>query len=362
MYEVDGFLEETYRDSRPRFRFGAETDWATWRKDLSHRLADRMGINPEDWSARAPAAEPRLLERTSCDGYVRERVEWTTFDGMVMPVYVLIPEKPAAGRHAVVALHGHGYGSREIVGLEPDGTERSGDPGLHKDFAVALARQGFVVAAPELLGFGDRRLAEDKLGDPARSSCFRLAAHLMMLGRSLAGIRIAETMQTIGYLLSRPETYGGRMGCMGISGGGLVAAFTAAMDERIGATVVSGYANTFEDSILDRAHCLDNYVPGLLLEAELPELIGLIAPRALLMESGDQDLVFPRGGAERAYEKLGQIYAASGVADKLEADFFDGGHEIGGERAYDWLKSTLTEEGAAESEALYEEHEEASRF
>lgn len=362
MYEVDGFLAGTYRNHRPRFRFGAETNWSAWRTGLAERLADRMCINPEDWSVRAPAAEPRLLERIPCEGYVRERVEWTTFDGMAMPVYVLIPEKPAEGRAAVVALHGHGYGSREIVGLEPDGTERSGAPGLHKDFAVALARQGFVVAAPELLGFGDRRMAEDKLGDPARSSCFRLAAHLMLLGRSLAGIRVAETMQTIGYLLSRPETFGGRVGCMGISGGGLVAAFTAALDERIGATVVSGYANTFEDSILDRAHCLDNYVPGLLLEAELPELIGLIAPQALLMESGDRDQVFPRGGAERAYAVLQQIYAASGAAGKLEADFFDGGHEIGGGRAYDWLKSMLTGEGAAESEGWHGEQDEAIRL
>lgn len=350
MYDVDGFLAGTYRDSRPRFQFGPETNWETWRTELAYRLADRMCVNPHDWNVRAPGAEPRLLERTECDGYIRERVEWRTLDGMVMPVYVLIPGKPAAGRPAVVALHGHGYGSREIVGLEPDGTERSGKPGLHKDFAVALARQGFLVAAPELLGFGDRRLAEDKGGDPARSSCFRLAAHLMLQGRSLAGIRVAETMQTIGYVLSRPESGCGLAGCMGISGGGLVAGFTAALDERIGATVVSGYVNTFEDSILYRAHCLDNYVPGLLQEAELPELIGLIAPRGLLMESGDRDEVFPRGGAERAYAKLMQIYASSGEPGMLEADFFDGGHEIGGGRAYDWLKGMLTEETHAASE------------
>lgn len=55
------------------------------------------------------------------------------------------------------------------------------------DFAVELVRRGMVVAAPELLGFGDRRYPEDKAIGPKQSSCLRLAVHLLMLGRTLAG-------------------------------------------------------------------------------------------------------------------------------------------------------------------------------
>lgn len=73
---------------------------------------------------------------------------------------------------------------------------------------------------------------------------------------------------------------------MGISGGGLVAAFASALDERIKAAVVSGYVNTFEASIMAIRHCIDNYVPGLLQDAEMPDIVGLIAPRPLLIESG----------------------------------------------------------------------------
>lgn len=332
------YLWKLYAEHEPAFRYTADTDWKSWRKGLKAAFAERIGLSPECGHIPDSRKEPVLLERVQCEGYVRERVEWTTNDGLRMPVYVLIPDGGGTGLPAVVALHGHGYGSREIVGLEPDGTDRQGDPGLHKDFAVALAKKGFVVAAPELLGFGDRRLAEDMAAGAKQSSCFRISAHLMMLGQSIAGVRVMETMQVVSYLMSRPEVHPQKIGCMGISGGGLIAAFTAALDERIAAAVVSGYANTFEDSILDRGHCLDNYIPGILLDAEMPELIGLIAPRGLLIESGETDQVFPRDGAERAYAQLTRIFEAAGASGSLDADYFSGGHEISGTKAYDWLK------------------------
>ncbi|MDF2837021.1 MAG: dienelactone hydrolase [Paenibacillus sp.] len=285
---------------------------------------------------------PRLLEHVQCDGYVRERVEIDTLEGLRMALYVLIPDRlPSGAAPAVIACHGHGYGSREIVGLEPDGSDRAGDPGLHKDFAVALVKEGYVVAAPELIGFGDRRLEEDKAASPGRSSCTLLAAHLLMTGRTVAGLRVRETMRVVDYLQERPEIDPGKIGIMGISGGGLVAGFAAALDERIRCAVVSGYASLFEDSILDRNHCLDNYIPGVLMETELPELLALIAPRGLFIESGSEDRVFPRGPAVQAFKELQAKYDSAGAAHAVEVDYFEGGHEIHGAPAYEWLRKQL---------------------
>lgn len=118
-------------------------------------------------------------------------------------------------------------------------------------------------------------------------------------------------------------------------------AFTAALDERFRATVVSGYANTFQGSILDRNHCLDNYVPGILREAELPDLIGLIVPRPLFIEAGSDDQVFPIHAAREAYTRLTHIYEQAGASESLDADFFTGAHEISGVKAYDWLDQVL---------------------
>ncbi|MFC9708312.1 alpha/beta hydrolase family protein [Paenibacillus sp. NPDC056933] len=339
MSDIESYLQkQTSPRGRSAYQKGQSLE--QWRSQLRTRIKERLGGFP----SVAAELNPVLLERISCDGYIRERVEITTYAGLRMPIYVLIPNEVSVTnelRPAIVACHGHGYGSREISGMEPDGSPRRGEPGLHKDFAVALVQRGYVVAAPELLGFGDRRLQEDRDAPPGTSSCTKIAAHLLMTGQTLAGHRIYETIRVMDYVITRPEADPSRIGSMGISGGGLVTAFTAALDERCRAAVVSGYASTFHGSILDRNHCLDNYIPGILREAELPDIIGLIAPRPLLIEAGSEDQVFPLQTAKEAYARLTEIYEHAGARGSLDADFFIGAHEISGAKAYDWLKNVL---------------------
>ncbi|MFC4304013.1 dienelactone hydrolase family protein [Cohnella boryungensis] len=343
MTKLEHYLDEIKRQAAEARQARGLPVSAEARSELAAAFGRLLGRFPEP----AIHPEPQLLERKVCDGYTRELVEIDTVEGLRMRVYVLVPDRAAEEpAPAVIALHGHGYGAREIVGLEPDGTERSGPAGLHKDFAVSLAREGFVAIAPELIGFGDRRLEEDILQGPGQSSCFRLAVHLLLSGRTLAGLRVRETSIAIDYAQSRTEVNPDRIGIMGISGGGLVAGFTAALDPRIGCAVVSGYASLFEESILDRNHCLDNYIPGILPEAEMPELLGLIAPRGLFLESGDTDRVFPREPAVKAYEQLRRLYAEAGAPNSVQADFFEGGHEINGGPAYAWLRERLAASSA----------------
>nr|WP_154958778.1 alpha/beta hydrolase family protein [Paenibacillus xylanexedens] len=339
MQDIDKYLYEQ-TNLQGRSVYHEDLDFTAWRSSLRERVQERLGGLPEV----VADLKPVVIERTFCDGYIRERIEITTYEGLRMPIYLLIPNNVSATdmkRPAIVACHGHGYGSREICGMEPDGSPRTGEPGLHKDFAVALVKRGYVVAAPELLGFGDRRLDEDREAPPGASSCTKIAAHLLMVGKTLAGHRVYETTRVLDYLSTRPEVDSERIGSMGISGGGLVTAFTAALDERCKVVVVSGYASTFHGSILDRNHCLDNYIPGILQEAELPDIIGLIAPRPLFLEIGSEDLVFPLHSAREAHERLKMIYEHAGAGQALDADYFDGGHEISGAKAYDWLEQVL---------------------
>ncbi|MBU5671343.1 alpha/beta hydrolase family protein [Paenibacillus brevis] len=342
MSTLEQFMKGLTDAAPRRSSFHRNTSFEEWRAKLAAGLTVRLGGFPESLGE----LQPVKLERVSCPGYIRERLEITTCKGMRMAVYLLIPDSPLASpAPAVITVHGHGYGSRDIVGLMADGMERSGPPGLHKDFAVSLVKQGFIVAAPELLGFGDRRLAEDIAGgDATKNSCYRLSTALLLAGHTMAGFRIYETMRVLDYLRTLEEVAPNRIGIMGISGGGLVAGLTAALDERIACAVVSGYAGTFATSILTRHHCLDNYIPGILLEAEMPDLLGLIAPRGLFLESGDTDHLFGPDGARQALDRLKLIYDAAGCSGRVEADFFAGGHEIHGAPAFAWLREQLAGE------------------
>ncbi len=219
------------------------------------------------------------------------------------------------------------------------------EEGYHKEFAVELVKKGFVVVVPELVGFGERKLQADQgKGLPTDNSCYMLANQLLVVGKTLPGLRVQECRRVIDFVQTLDYVDDNRIGCMGISGGGLVAAFTSILDERLEATVISGYTNTFKRSIMDRRHCLDNYIPGVLAYAEMPDLIGLIVPRALFIEAGTKDHLFPLDQVSLAIEKLTSIYKEFGVDDALASHIFEGGHEISGEQSYDWLVRQLSTE------------------
>jgi dienelactone hydrolase len=338
MWAPDEYLEKLYEQLERR-RFDQAAGFDETKERLKDQLAIALGGFPV---IKAPFA-PILLEQVEHEDYRLERVEYTSVDGMRVPAYVLIPKSSVGPFPAVLACHGHGYGSKEAIGLDPQGKPLA-DFGIHNRFAVELVRRGMMVIIPEILGFGDRRLQAEMDADPfgLKTNCYPIAVRLLMYGKTLAGIRVHEAMRALDYLETRIEVDINRMGILGFSGGGLIASFTAALDERIRAAVLCGYTNTFKDSIMTRDHCIDNYIPGILLHGEQPDLIGLISPRPLFIESGEEDQVFPIAGVKEALEKLKIIYRSFGAESQLASDLFPGDHEIKGRKAFDWLKGQLS--------------------
>ncbi|MCR2803850.1 dienelactone hydrolase family protein [Paenibacillus soyae] len=335
----DEWLEGLYREALLRHKQLAETEtWQERKSRLKSALLESIGTFEPSL-----ASNPKILERVECDGYIRERVELSATPGLTFAAYVLMPSHASGPLPGVLALHGHGYGSREIVGLKPDGTPDDGVPGSHGHFAVQLAKKGMAVIAPDIIGYGERKLLSDLRQDPnAPNSCYTLSTTLMMLGKTLTGIRVCEALAAFSYLEGRPEVDGQRVGAMGFSGGALIAYVAAALNERIQATLLTGFTNTFKDSILAMRHCIDNYTPGLLRHAELPELIGLIAPRPLFLESGERDRLFPVDSFRAAAAAIEGIYKKEGAQNKLAFDVFPGIHEVSGRHSFDWLKEQLS--------------------
>ena len=105
-------------------------------------------------------------------------MELSATPGLSFAAYVLIPDGAKSGQlPGVLAVHGHGYGSREIVGLLPDGAEDHGEPNIHQHFAVQLVKRGMVVIAPDVVGFGERRLDADLQENPDAPSFLLQIVH-----------------------------------------------------------------------------------------------------------------------------------------------------------------------------------------
>ena len=336
-YYVDGYMEHLYKTNKPKF----DIDMIQNEKDL-REFSHGMYKNYMDCLGELPKSLPldaAVLYEKQCDGYKRIKIEYTADENFRAPAYILVPDNVKAGNPAVIALTGHGYGVADIVGLTENGDEKpvGGDPGYQKNFAVELVKKGFIVAAPELFGFGELMLAPNEKHIREGSSCFMLSTQLFMYKMTMAGIRVWQSERMLDYLASRDDVDPERIGVMGISGGGLASSFFTAYEKRIKACVVSGYLCTFKNSIMGIHHCIDNFIPGLLKNGEMADLFGLIVPRPMLIEAGTDDNIFPIDAVKSSYKRLEDLYGRLNAKDKIDIDIFKGEHQISGAKAYDFL-------------------------
>src|SRR5213082_3906294 len=149
----------------------------------------------------------------------------------------------------MVCVPGHGRGVDDIVGIDDKGNDRANKDGYQHDFAVQCVEHGLAAVAIEPMAFGCRRDAKTKSRGLGTSACQPAAGAALLLGETMIGWRVYDVMRAIDWIESRPELDAKRVGCMGISGGGTCTTFSAALEPRIKAAMISGYLNTFKDCI-----------------------------------------------------------------------------------------------------------------
>ncbi len=285
-------------------------DFAPWQRALRARLRELIGAMPEEHGP----LNVEELEREETDEFVRMRIVFTAEPGADVPAHLLVPKGREGPLPAMVCLQGHNPGMHLSLG---GARTAQGEPIPlgDRDFALQAVRHGFVALALEQRCFGERRETEQE--HRWDHSCLDAVFHSLLLGRTLAGERVWDVMRAVTLLQEQPEVDGGRIACMGNSGGGTVTFYAACLDPRIRLAVPSCCFCTFAEALMRIQHCGDNYVPGILRAAEMGELAGLIAPRPMVVVAGEHDEIFPIEGVRRAYETARQVYAAAGAEDRL---------------------------------------------
>ena len=306
------------------FRATSRAEWEAWRTALRARLWDVLGTLGDE--SRVPL-NPRTVEVQEEETYRREKVVYDTAPGIRAVAYLLIPRDVALPRPAVLCPPGHGAG-KEVVAQK----------GTTQDYGVRLAEAGFVTLAPEHLGFGERQ--QHDRGDAQRG--YRLTnLKLQLLGQTAIGLRLWDLQRALDLLQGRPEVRADRIGCCGLSLGGEMTLYLAALDERVRCAVISGFLNTFRQTFFAVEHCNCGYVPGVLKWAEMGDIAAAIAPTPLLVEAGKRDRGFPLAGALEGYATARRAYEVAGLPERCEMEVFDGGHAFSGRKAIPWLRRWL---------------------
>ena len=104
---------------------------------------------------------------------------------------------------------------------------------------------------------------------------------------------------------------------------------------------MSGYLNTFRDSITSVSHCIDNYVPGILNWAENYDVAGLIAPRPFFSEGGTRDPIFPVAATRESFMRVKKVYDVFDASDLAQQEIFEGVHEFHGVKGLPFLAKAL---------------------
>ncbi len=333
------FTRQQASSRQQKLAFNSDTmvDAKAWQRKLRTNIVRLIGGMPRD---RVPLSA-RIVGQDDFSDYHRETILFNSRDNLTVFAYFLMPKGVDSTVPAIVCCPGHGRGCDDIVGIEEDGSLRESPGGYQNDFALQAVRHGFAALAIEPLGFGHRRDETARNGGAATSSCQPAAGAALLLGETMVGWRVYDVIRSLDYLQTRPEVDPKRLGCMGISDGGTTTFFASALDRRIKASLVSGYFNSFQDSIFSIPHCIDNYVPGILNVGEMSDVAGLIAPRPLFVESGTRDPIFPVAATLIAFDRARKIYDVFDARDRLGIEIFEGDHRFHGVKGFSFLKKWL---------------------
>jgi dienelactone hydrolase len=338
-FDPVGFSRRLYEAAPLKMTFRAENrkQAEAWQKQLRAKLTDLVGGFPPERGALGA----QTLEVREFPAYRREKFVFESRPGLAVLGYLLTPANANPPYRTMICVPGHGRGVDDIVGIDDHGRDRTSKDGYQHDFAIQVAEHGLAAVAIEPMAFGCRRGSQAKKEGLGHSSCQPVAGAALLLGQTMIGWRVFDVMRTIDWIETRRELDASRVGCMGISGGGTCTTFAAALEPRIRAAMISGYLNTFRDSIFSLSHCMDNYVPGILNWAEMYDVAGLIAPRPLFAEAGTEDDIFPIEASRASFARVRNVYEIFGASDRFQTETFEGTHSFHGVSGIPFLAEHL---------------------
>ncbi|WP_291292128.1 alpha/beta fold hydrolase [Enterococcus sp.] len=272
-----------------------------------------------------PQQEPVLLEKELIytESYCLEKLLLDLNQQEPVPAYFAYPY---GNQPVPFVLFNHSHGGDFTSGKEE---LRSSSSYLQPEsFLEALIEDGYAVGAIDMWGFGEREQGE--------SALFK---KFSLYGQTLWGQRIYDNQQFLSYILSRTEVDSHQIATIGMSMGGLMSWWLAAVDERIALVVDLAaqvdYQTLIDENRLDK-HGYYYYVPGVLTAFSTADIQKMIAPRPRLSLVGQSDPLCPIAGVEKINQELQAYYSSLGQPEHWQAKIFKGAHEETKEMRRTW--------------------------
>ena len=272
-------------------------DWDQRRPQVHHWLQTMLGLDPLPERTTLEAHCTGHLERP---GYRLEKWLFQSRPGLFVTANFYLPHERPARLPCVMYLNGHWPSL--------DGAKTG-----FQDRYLWYPANGFALLVVDPIGFGE-------IPGIHHGLCDLNWWHWLSLGYTPAGVEVWNAMRALDWLETRPEVDAARIGVTGISGGGVMTQYLAALDERVAVAAPSCSTYTIGTQValgLIPQQCDCTFFPNV-FGLDFPEVLALIAPRPLLILGGRKDPIFPPAGFRAAYGRARQIFDLYPPGDQQE--------------------------------------------
>ena len=161
-----------------------------------------------------------------------------------------------------------------------------------------------------------------------------------------AAVVAYEDRVALNVLRMRADVEPARIGCVGLSGGGLRAALLRATSDQLAACVIVGMMSTYEELLSDciAPHAWMLFPAGWCEAGDWPDLAATAAPSPLLVQFLLDDALFTADGMRDADSRIAATYAQAGEQKAYTGEFLSGPHRFDvpmQEAAFVWLQRHL---------------------
>lgn len=291
------------------------------------QLQDRREILRGEWSrflgvgpTTKPALNTKKLAEEKINGCVRETVTFETHDGVLIPTYIIRPEKIDTPLPGILSFHQ----TTEDTIDEAGGV--SGSPDLQ--IGLHLAEKGFVTVNPTNYLWNYKGLQRPESVD----TLIKEYPNWKGMGKMIwDGMRGVDLLQSLPYVQSD------RIGTIGHSLGGKEAFYLAAFDSRVKAAVASEMGLPLSTSNWYADHYLSEKIKNPDFNLTHHDILELIAPKPFMLVAGDCS----DGPESEKYIKQAEAaYEAFGAKERISVFNHHKRHKFpldAREKAYSWL-------------------------
>jgi len=313
----------------PTMSFTGRTgkDVTVWQAKLLADLKKRLGWRNFAHGRKRCGLNVRSLWKRKTKLGTIEKIVFTSEPKSDVPAYVCLPAGRKPPYNWFICVQGHSTGMHNSIAVDFKTNRRPIQVAGEQDFAIGCLQRGIAALCIEQRAFGERFLTYPEY-PKLTGSCTGASCHALQLGRTLIAERVYDIDRGIDYLFTRDDVRKSTLGLMGLSGGGTITTFGSALLPRIKMSMPAGYFCTFKDSIMAMPHCGCNFVPGLLTVAEMADVLGLFAPKPVVVAAGKTDVIFPLAATRKEFARLRTIYEAAGAADNCRLVVGGSGHRF----------------------------------